>query len=76
MNEAKQRLYPPRFKFEVSESETCSPGEYFSSRRYLTYKIVGGKVYDIEDVSDELSIPPSKCKNTFTINSLESTFKL
>ena len=50
------KLYPPRFKFEVSEKEN-SRG-YFKSRRYLELKIAGGIVDTETNISQILSVPP------------------
>ena len=48
--------YPPRLKFEVSDKTNSR--EYFMSRQYLTYTLVGAKVGDeLRNVSDEISVP-------------------
>ena len=62
----KQKLYPPRFRFEVSER--CSYGSYFNDRRFLNYEIKGGQVGDVEKVMDDISVPKYTgmlCKERF-----------
>ena len=54
--DTEHKLYPPRFKFEVSEKETCRG--YFKNRRYLDLKIVGGIVGTKTNISQILSVPP------------------
>ena len=49
-------MYPPRFKFEVSEDINCRG--YFNDRRHLMYEINGGKVGEITSISHKLSVPP------------------
>ena len=49
--------YPPRFKFEVFD--ITSNLEYFKCQtpRFLTYKLIGGKCGDEENISDKISVP-------------------
>lgn len=56
LSQIEQKLYPPRFIFEVSERSNHRG--YFKERRHLSYEIIGGKVGDVTKISHTLSVPP------------------